>query len=73
MLDFLFKDKDGNKCLAKTAYVSMLVTVIWTIIYSTYKVQPVDFTGLATILAAAGGAYGWRSQTKAVSNVKLDK
>ena len=73
MLDFIYKDKDGSKCLAKTAITTTLFTCLGTIIYQAYSGASIDYSGMATLIGAVGAIYWGRSNTKAVNNAKFDK
>ena len=65
MLDFLYKDKNGDSCLAKTSFTLTMLTCLGTICYSTYAGAAIDYTGISTLIGAAGAIYWGRSNTKA--------
>ena len=71
-MDFLFKDKNGDKCLAKTAYITAFATCMFKILCAGVSIYgfelssaTVDYTGLTQILTVTGAAYWGRSKTKA--------
>lgn len=64
-MDFLYKDKDGNKCAAKAWFALIMLAFCFDIVYSRYNNFAVDFSGWAVVIGAVAAIYGWRSNTKA--------
>ncbi len=63
----LIQDKDGKFCLAKTSFLATLLVMLYNTIQ--YPLE-IDYQSMAIFIAAVGGVYGWRSQTKAVNGGK---
>ena len=64
----MFKDKDGNFCLAKTSFAGTLSAFLIMIIENAFRDIPrdLDYTGMAMFLGVVGTVYFSRSHTKSV-------
>jgi len=62
---FLFKDKNGDYCAAKTAFSLTVATCLGKILLASYTVEAIDYAGMATLIGAVGAIYFGRSHTKA--------
>ena len=74
-MTYLIKDKDGKKCLAKTAFMLAFVTCLFKILLSGMIIGDIEFAaadyqGMAIFLCPLGAVYWGRSYTKGC-NVSL--
>lgn len=60
---FLFKDKQGNWCAAKTVFVLTWVGIM----YRMFVDAEFDYAAAAAFLASVGAVYWGRNQTKQAS------
>lgn len=69
-MNFLYTDKNGNKCAAKFVFMMFCLVFMAKILMSGMKIYGVefevaDYTGMASFLTVLAGIYGWRATTKA--------
>jgi hypothetical protein len=63
---YLFEDKQGKPCAAKSAFTLTMATCLGKILLASYTGESIDYNGMAVLIGSVGAIYYGRSRTKEV-------